>query len=624
MLPLLLAMSCKKDAVEPLVCDTVLAVDGQTLSLESDCGSLSLSPLLVGTGELTVSLAVDGQSVIPTITAGSGGGVLEALALTGAVELTGAEPARLWRQGYQSWWWSGVTELEPITLTDDGLPLTGGDGNGTSATEETPFSSWWLGLLGRADGASLLLGVLDTAQLKFTTAFSEETAWAVWGGRGEAISLAGGESLALDPLWVGIGADAFTLHRDYAAAAAEHQGLAERADTPPVGWATWYVFYEEVTETQVRDNLAVAIELSEQADLTALEVFQIDDGWASAWGEWTANERFPSGMEALAADITDAGFTPGLWLAPFYAATDTPVYTEHDDWWVLDADGEPLTFNNFGTTSYAVLDVTHPDAADWLAGQISDRVAQGWTYLKLDFLYAGAQEGTRQQDVTGMEAFHLGMSIMKEAAGDAFILACGAPMLPSLTYADAYRTGADIAFNFDPDPEPAYLRWQARATAARSWQNGLWWWIDPDQIIIREPFDDAEISGALVANIVSGGTWLLGDDMSSLPDERLQAALQSDLVDTRGLIGSPVDPLSSPSGMDYGPVAEMNEPDDVVPTVWSLSDGGTALLNLSPSTVTLDGPGGVELLTGETADAGPRTLASGAGEIWYSSAQGNP
>ena len=41
-------------------------------------------------------------------------------------------------------------------------------------------------------------------------------------------------------------------------------------------------------------------------------------------------------------------------------------------------------------------------------------------------------EGQRVQDVTGIEAYHLGMQIMREAAGDAWILACGAPLLPTV------------------------------------------------------------------------------------------------------------------------------------------------------------------------------------------------
>ena len=37
--------------------------------------------------------------------------VFEGFTLTGAYALQGDSPTRLWKQGYQSWWWSGVTAL---------------------------------------------------------------------------------------------------------------------------------------------------------------------------------------------------------------------------------------------------------------------------------------------------------------------------------------------------------------------------------------------------------------------------------------------------------------------------------------------------------------------------------
>ena len=127
------------------------------------------------------------------------------------------------------------------------------------------------------------------------------------------------------------------------------------------------------------------------------------------------------------------------------------------------------------------------DAGPWMRDQVARVKAEGWDYLKLDFLYAGAQVGERYADVTGMEAFHIGMEYLKEAADDAFFLACGAPMLPSLGYADAFRTGADIGFNFDIGPRHEYLRWQTRATMSRSWQNGIWWWVDPIRCYFVNP-----------------------------------------------------------------------------------------------------------------------------------------
>jgi len=322
-------------------------------------------------------------------------------------------------------------------------------------------------------------------------------------------------------------------------------------------------------------------------------------------------------MEQLAADITEAGFVPGLWMAPFYVDRSTDTYLDHSDWWVRDRAGEELTFTNLETGDYAIIDVTHPDAAAWLSDVIAARVADGWVYLKLDFLYAGAQEGLRNADVTGIEAYRIGVELLREAAGeDTWILACGAPMLPSVGFADSFRSGADIAFDFAPDPTPEFLRWQARQTAGRAWSNGRWWWNDADQIMVRDPFDEHWVTGALVSNLVSGGVWMLGDDLTSLAPERAEQALESELVGLRGQLAVPQDPLSLSSGLDGGPLVEQALPNDTVPTTWTLADGTVALLNMTSESITVDGPGGTELLSGETAAAGSRTLAPGAGEVW--------
>jgi hypothetical protein len=516
---------------------------------------------------------------------------LEALVLQGNYALEGAQPVRFWKQGYQSWWWSGVTELSQMTFDDRGLPVVGGDGNGTSAAEETPYSSWWNGLVGREDGQSLLIGALDVQSLRFWTAVSDTELWAVWGGRTDSITISPNAEVFLDPIWIKASEDAFALHREYAQEVANYKEIEMRFEKPPTGWATWYTFYEDIDEDVIMSNLDAAIALRNSDKTTPIEVFQIDDGWQKHWGEWESNEHFPSGMAALATEIKSAGFTPGLWMAPFYVSTEATIYSQENDWWVRDENGEPILFSNFGDSNYAIIDVTNPDAAQWMKETVAAKKAEGWEYLKLDFLYAGAQSGQRMQDVTGMEAYHVGMNLLREAVGDGLFLACGAPMLPSVGYADAFRTGADIGFNFDPGPRHEYLRWQVRATAARSWQNGVWWWIDPDQILLREPFSEAERNGALVANVVSGGAWLLGDDLSSLNVTLQEEGMAKALVNTRGSVG--------------------------VPVRWELSDGSIALINMSSETIEVSAPAGVEYFSQNRTEYGDtRTLVSGQGEIW--------
>ena len=591
-----------------------LTADGAALTFDlPGCSSVSLTGEPRGEGELTLSWRLDGGAATPLI---GGTGTFEGLVLRGDATLAGEEEPRWWRQGYQSWSWAGVVDLEPLELAE-GVPTAGGDGDGNTVLWETPATSWWVGLLGRPDGASVLLGALDASRTKFYAAAGTDELFAVWGTRGERIAVADGGELALDPLWIEVGRDAAGLHRSYADAVVAHRSLAPPLGTAPTGWASWYYFYADVREVDVRANLQRASELASDETLGPMEVFQIDDGWEVVWGDWTANDQFPSGMADLAADIRDEGFTPGLWMAPFYVDRSTDTYQLHADWWVRDSDGVEIVFTNQSTGDYAIIDATHPDAGAWMAQQIADKVADGWLYLKLDFLYAGAQEGQRYQEVSGVEAYRIAMELLREAAGPAWVLACGAPMLPSVGYFDSFRTGADIAFGSFPDPDPAFLRWQARATAARSWSNGAWWWIDPDQLLVRDPFDDDQARGSVVAQAASGGAWFLGDDLPSLPDERLAMALNSEAVALRGQPATPARALDHPSGFDPGPLGELAIPDDQVPTRWKVGDDHVLLLNLGEVKRELACPGGVELLTGASCEPGDnRTLAAGGGEIW--------
>jgi len=72
--------------------------------------------------------------------------------------------------------------------------------------------------------------------------------------------------------------------------------------------------------------------------------------------------------------------------------------------------------------------------------------AWGFDYLKLDFLYAGALPGVHHVDMPREAAYRQGLRAIREAIGtEAYLLACGAPILPSLGLCDALRVGPDVA-----------------------------------------------------------------------------------------------------------------------------------------------------------------------------------
>jgi len=586
---------------------------GGTVRLEATgCGEIILDTFTtLGSGTLEHALFSDGSQLVVEIRAGDGGAVFEGFHAEGDWWVTGTDPMVSWRQGYQSAGAAGVFPLRGEDLSFDGrdVPEAGGD-VGPDGAQETPNTSWWVGLVGRADGASVAAGATSATQTRFYTAFEFDRIHLIWGGRGESIPLEPGASIYLDPVWFGLGADPGVVLGQYAAAVAASHPIA-LPEAPNTGWRAWTPDQTPITEEDVRANLAVAEGLSGAGENGVIQVVQVDEGWQRGWGDWQANDDFPSGMEALAAEISAAGFLPGIWMAPFLVDRGTATYADNLDWF-LHVDGLELDVEG-----RAVIDAAHPEARAWIAGQAAARVDEGYGYLELDRLYAGALEGDRGDGETGVSAYRLGMEAIREAVGeDTWILASGAPMLPSVGHADSWRSGPDIAPGGDPDPNPAYLRHQVRHTAARSFVNGRWWWNDSDGLRVREPLSQVEVTGAVVGHAVSGGSWFLADDLEGLGGDRAQAALMGDVMGGVGVEVTPHEPLHAVSGFDTSPVEELDQDDDRVPSTWVFSDGRTALLNLGEIAIEVEAPGGLELLSGEVSESGLRTLEPGQGEIW--------
>ena len=204
-------------------------------------------------------------------------------------------------------------------------------------------------------------------------------------------------------------------------------------------WSSWYSFYEDITQQRLRHVL-------EEVRSWPLDVFQIDDGWQAAVGDWTANDAFSDGMGDLAERIRSAGLRPGLWLAPFITWPSARLAADHPEWLITDADGAPKRVGyNWGDWFYA-LDLARPEVLDHLEEVIA--TVRGWGYevLKLDFLYAGAVPGGRANDTPRELLYRQAVERLRRAAGeDAYLLACGAPSIPSIGVFDAIRTSADVS-----------------------------------------------------------------------------------------------------------------------------------------------------------------------------------
>jgi len=287
----------------------------------------------------------------------------------------------------------------------------------------------------------------------------------------------------------------------------------------PVGWCSWYQYYGKLTWTDVMKNL----ELSRKLGM-GYQVFQIDDSWQKDIGDWEPNELFPS-LEEMASSIASHGYAPGIWLAPFSVAESSSVFKSHPEWVVKCEDGSPLLVcQNWGKKIYA-LDVTNPEASRWLMELFQKILDAGFRYLKIDFLFMGAVPGVRYKSVTPVEAYRSGLSLIRKCTEGAFLLGCGAPLLPSVGYVDGMRIGPDTAPVYhmntsDPFEINAYNA--LKNAIMRHFTHGRWWWNDPDCLLLRLEDTHLDDSARRIYAIATGALdcILIESDALSLPIDR--------------------------------------------------------------------------------------------------------
>jgi alpha-galactosidase len=344
-------------------------------------------------------------------------------------------------------------------------------------------------------------------------------------------TLPAGTSRALHDVLVFTGDDPVALLEQWAARVGGEAGA--RVGAPyQVGWCSWYHYFHDVDERAITLNLA-------RASGFPFDVFQLDDGYQAAIGDWLAtNDKFPGGVDGVAAAIVGAGMVPGIWIAPFLAEPASRVARDRPDLLARAPAGDERPaigmFHEVWGGIMWQLDTTNPDTVLHLERSAAALVDAGYRYLKLDFTFSAAMPG-RFHDPTQTPAQRVraGYDAIRRGAGDdVFILGCGAPLGPLVGAVDGMRIGADVAPWWTAPPDaPALPGYEEVApstrnafvnTCTRAFQHRRLWLNDPDCIMLRttatQMAPDAVRGWARTVG-ASGGMALVSDDLALLGRE---------------------------------------------------------------------------------------------------------
>ena len=414
--------------------------------------------------------------------------------------------AEFFRHGWNSWSPTAWTRLTGDTVGIKGSPerlLTADD-----AVNETPYrhSGSAVGALANDDGQVLLIGALGLGAPRVGA--DTHSMWA--------------RSDDPDAEWfIAFGAE-LEVFAAYAELVSDR--LGRRSGRAGRVWSSWYSYFEEIDEQLV----ARTVDALEGYDF---DVVQLDDGWEPIVGDWVAGPDFASGMAATAERIARAGFRPGLWLAPLIALPDSEIARTRPDLMVRDGSGEPLIAGYNWGSHYYVLDTTLDEVRDHLTSVFERVVSWGFTYLKLDFMYAGAIPGVRSVDIHREEAFRDAVQHIRDVVGDdVYLLGCGVPMIPSVGVFDGARVGPDVAAFWDnaerpDDPSGVGARNALVTSLSRAWMRPMLE-IDPDVTYLRS---SRSLLGPVESKVLRDASVAVGFRSTSDPIAWLSDAERAEL-----------------------------------------------------------------------------------------------
>jgi len=296
-----------------------------------------------------------------------------------------------------------------------------------------------------------------------------------------------------------------------------------RFPLPPSGWCSWYFFYQEINEGEIK---IAAKWIADNLKDYGVQYVQIDDGWQGTGhglGEnrdWsTINNRFPSGMDGLAAYIKSLGLKPGIWLAP-HGQSNEAVVKNHAGVFLMKPDGTTASSTWEGKF---LVDPSAPESQKYLKDLFAKLSSWGYEYFKIDGQpivvreYRNKKSFMKNPAEDTDELYRETLRSIRAGIGpDRYLLGCWVVPLEGVGLMNGSRIGADVLPNWDG------FKFAMRATMQYYFLHNVAWYADPDVFIVRAPLPIEQARAWATLQGLTGQAALMSDRMVDLSPERVE------------------------------------------------------------------------------------------------------
>jgi len=287
------------------------------------------------------------------------------------------------------------------------------------------------------------------------------------------------------------------------------------------GWNSWYRHKNKISEDIINKNLE-----SYASSKVPLDYFQIDDGWQKAVGDWEiSEEKFPNGISPLANSISEAGYKPGIWMAPFICEKNSSLYKEKRNW-LLKADGKNVKAGYSPDWSgwFYLLDIEKQEVKHYIAEKINELKKVGFKLFKFDFLYALGL--SKNNSKSRYQKINEGVKWLTALTEDCETILCGLPLANAMANTEFMRIGPDShrsydfkwldRFNFRERPS---FRNALKNSILRSELHGFAFSNDPDVSYLTTKttkLSEAQIKSQFYLNYIVGGVQMTSENWDEI------------------------------------------------------------------------------------------------------------